>query len=770
MSLVSLLKRLPKYNSGARRQQPRCRPFLELLEDRLAPANLVVTNTNDSGVGSLRFAVDAANFTPAVSDIITFALPAGQKTIGLLANDTNNPFAFGPTALVITGQITIEGDPTQPGVTISGLNVHRVFAVASGATLTLDYVTVTGGVAQGGAGGDVLSNNGGGSGGGGAGLGGAIFVNGGTLIVQNSTLVGNAAIGGRGGDLLTGGPNPGAAGGGAAGGKGGDADGDGTVGAGGGGVGGPGSMNTGSTSGNGGANELGVQASAIASFGGGGSGTSPSGVAATIVGGFGGGGGGASSISGSNGGSGGFGGGGGGNIDSTTGGQGGFAGGGGGTTSTFTGLGGFGGGSGGTGSNGGGGGGAGLGGAIFNNAGTVFIINSTITGNLAQGGAVQSSLVGPGTPIAGTGAGAGVFSRNGDLTISNSTFYLNQADNIFVLGDASGGFSTAGVGMNNNIVSNDRSSGVADVVASTISGGSTVIAGGGNLIQITSVGNLGIVSTANPQLGPLANNGGPTQTFLPAATSPAIGAGIITAAVDAAGNPLSTDQRGPGFAIINANAVTIGAVSGLSLQARFVQTLYLDDLGRSGSLAELEGWVNVLNSPTGSQETVAAAISNSFEARVHVVDGWYLKYLGRPAAHGEEMGWANLLLTQTQEQVLSQILGGVEFFNRAQTLTSSGTPDERYVAALYMVVLNRQGGDLEVAGWLTQLPTIDLQQAALGFLQSFEYRFDTIMDDYTGLLHRPPATAEAEGWQATGEDIATLRIGFESSSEFFTKG
>ena len=44
-------------------------------------ATFTVTNTNDSGSGSLRAAITAANGTPA-ADIITFALPgSGVKTI-----------------------------------------------------------------------------------------------------------------------------------------------------------------------------------------------------------------------------------------------------------------------------------------------------------------------------------------------------------------------------------------------------------------------------------------------------------------------------------------------------------------------------------------------------------------------------------------------------------------------------------------------------------------------------------------------------------------
>ena len=56
------------------------------------------------------------------------------------------------------------------------------------------------------------------------------------------------------------------------------------------------------------------------------------------------------------------------------------------------------------------------------------------------------------------------------------------------------------------------------------------------------------VGVANPGLGPLANNGGPTQTIALLPGSPAIDAGSNALAVDpTTGQPLTTDQRGPGF-------------------------------------------------------------------------------------------------------------------------------------------------------------------------------------------------------------------------------
>jgi len=61
--------------------------------------------------------------------------------------------------------------------------------------------------------------------------------------------------------------------------------------------------------------------------------------------------------------------------------------------------------------------------------------------------------------------------------------------------------------------------------------------------------------STNPQLGALASNGGPTQTMLPLAGSPAINAGDL-----AYGFGFTTDQRGSGFARIVNGRVDIGAV------------------------------------------------------------------------------------------------------------------------------------------------------------------------------------------------------------------
>jgi hypothetical protein len=192
-------------------------PQLESLEDRLAPASFVVTTVADTGAGSLRAAVDAANAAGG-ANTITFSGAAVGGTITLAANDTNSPFAFGPTCLVIgtttvADNLTIIGDPVA-GVTISGGGVKRIFGVLGNdlpttpvSSLTVQNVTLTGGVATGGAGGGSTTVSQEFGGGGGAGMGGAIFVGkGATLNVISSTLTGNSATGGAGGSS---GPNSG---------------------------------------------------------------------------------------------------------------------------------------------------------------------------------------------------------------------------------------------------------------------------------------------------------------------------------------------------------------------------------------------------------------------------------------------------------------------------------------------------------------------------------------------------------------------------------
>jgi len=157
------------------------------------------------------------------------------------------------------------------------------------------------------------------------------------------------------------------------------------------------------------------------------------------------------------------------------------------------------------------------GGAIYN-SGTVAVNNSTFSGNSASGF---------------TGGGGGAIYNDGTVTISNSTFSGNT-------GTPNGGGLYNEVGtitIQNSIVANSPSGGncygtISSNGYNLSSDGSCNFAGAGDL------------NSVDPELGPLQNNGGPTQTLALPNGSPAVDAGNPGGCTDNRGQLLKTDQRG----------------------------------------------------------------------------------------------------------------------------------------------------------------------------------------------------------------------------------
>jgi predicted outer membrane repeat protein len=307
----------------------------------------------------------------------------------------------------------------------------------------------------------------------------------------------------------------------------------------------------------------------------------------------------------------------------------------------------------------------------------------------------------------------------------------------------------------------------------TNTGVSTLPADNNTLSAVLSGGVVPVSGTpmmfAVPSLAP-----GQSATFTVTALATAPGTGTITVALtshDTAPNTASSTETiltasPPPPPMVTADPPS--PFTGLTPQERFVQALYLDDLGRAGAVSELDGWVAVLNA--SGARTVVSDIEGSFEARDRIVQGWYQTFLGRSAQGGEENGFVNLLATQTEEQVLGLLLSSGEFYARAQTLSTSGTADQRYVAALYQLLLNRQGDAAGIAGHTADVATMGRQAVVLSFLSSAEYRTEQVGDYYTTLLHRPADQAGLNGAVASGLDLRTLFINIEASPEFFTNG
>ncbi len=529
------------------------------------PAAITVTNNADTGAGSLR---------QAIADICGGGTITIQPGLGTISLSTVGNSAFGPTALAINNKaVTISGNGAiiQRDSSVANL---RLFYINVTGYLALQNVTLQNGLAKGG--------NGSGRGGGGAGLGGAI-ANQGYLLVQNSTLSSNQALGGNGSTSSTGGggggmgfngglASNGGGGGGGRTGAGGNASSD-NGGSGGAPTGGGGANGVHGAGGGGGGN------GGTGNTGGGGGGASGSGSGsggAGGAGGFGGGGGGGGSsafgLAVGNGGAGGFGGGGGAGTTAALGhisgsGAGGFAGGGGGGVSGATGAsGGFAGGNGGN-NNGAGGGGGGLGGAIFNHLGTVTILNSTLSGNTAQGG-----NGGNGTDAGsagGSGYGGGVFNYNGTVTVVAATL----SDNLVTAGTngtpAPAASSVAGGGGIYNlgdgalaklsIVSSilaNTSSSATDCVSGILNSGTTSVTGNNSLIENNNACGSPALSV-DPNLGSLQDNGGLTFTHALLSGSQAINAGDNS--LTGAPYSLTTDQRGTGNARQVNGTVDMGA-------------------------------------------------------------------------------------------------------------------------------------------------------------------------------------------------------------------
>jgi hypothetical protein len=129
---------------------------------------ITVTNTNDSGPGSLRQALADAND----GDMIEFAVTG---TIGLTSGE-----------LLVAKNITISG-PGAENLAVNGNNQSRVFHIASGETVTISGLTITNGH---------VSDSGGG-----------IYNDHAVLILNDCTISDNSATGNLGGGIHNDGKN-----------------------------------------------------------------------------------------------------------------------------------------------------------------------------------------------------------------------------------------------------------------------------------------------------------------------------------------------------------------------------------------------------------------------------------------------------------------------------------------------------------------------------------------------------------------------------------
>jgi hypothetical protein len=177
------------------------------------------------------------------------------------------------------------------------------------------------------------------------------------------------------------------------------------------------------------------------------------------------------------------------------------------------------------------------GGGIFSQSANVTLTNSTVSGNSARyvGGiwswtgnvtltnSTLSGNAGTSTSNRSIGNAGGIWAASGNVALTNSTVSGNSAGNF------SGGIFGGGGGIPNPV----------QAINSIVAGNS---APGGDMNAALTAGSKNNITSGDPKLAALADNGGPTKTMLPQAGSPAIDTGD-QATCNAA--PVSyKDQRG----------------------------------------------------------------------------------------------------------------------------------------------------------------------------------------------------------------------------------
>lgn len=194
-----------------------------------------------------------------------------------------------------------------------------------------------------------------------------------------------------------------------------------------------------------------------------------------------------------------------------------------------------------------------LGGGFWNSAGTARLERVTVSGNTSAAAAAGIQNDGDLTLVNVTVSGNTAVTDGGGLdngnaaTLENVTIAANTANRgggIFAPGDTT---------FTNTIVATDTggacvSFGIVTTLGSNLDDDASCM--------FTAAGDLSGVPAA---LGPLADNGGPTQTHLPLPGSPAIDAGTSCPppATDQRGMPRPLDGNGDGSAVCDIGAVEV---------------------------------------------------------------------------------------------------------------------------------------------------------------------------------------------------------------------
>ncbi len=177
------------------------------------------------------------------------------------------------------------------------------------------------------------------------------------------------------------------------------------------------------------------------------------------------------------------------------------------------------------------------GGAGILNDGQATLCDSTIANNFANNGQFAETSSGGGLDDSGTATLVACTISGNSTTASGGGIYA-------------GGTGAGTVTLNNTIVAGNESAPYGGSVSPSdiVAGSGAVVSGSNNLVGTGgSAGLSGLTNqlgVADPDLGPLGNNGGPTETMALLTGSLAKGGGSLPLELGPGGTALTTDQRG----------------------------------------------------------------------------------------------------------------------------------------------------------------------------------------------------------------------------------
>lgn len=202
-----------------------------------------------------------------------------------------------------------------------------------------------------------------------------------------------------------------------------------------------------------------------------------------------------------------------------------------------------------------------------------------------------------------------------------------------------------------------------------------------------------------------------------------------------------------------------------SPDARWVQALYHDLLGRPADAAGLAAFTAALADGATRDELVVALEGDP--DRPVIVGSLYNGYLHR-APTAAELSFSEQLLASgaTDEQLAASLLGSPEYLT-----TRGGGTNQGFLTSLYCDVLHRSIDPTALDTWEQELGGgVTRQQVAQAVLSSAEYRSDLVEGFYLRFLRRMPTPTDRAAWLdalnggATDEQVIAALL---SSQEYF---